>query len=167
MILRSIETTKLPEILEYCRQLEAFQVSIGIPPADRLERFCIGFYQLSGTIGWKSTPCEDESWASAAIHFLVIMEDLGMSAENWIPRNLQELPRLHANWETLIFRASRATQMLFYARQAGKTIRSARYNKQQLESDLGMLVSSCFCAIATDRRAKAIYDATEILSKRV
>lgn len=167
MILRSINTTKLPEILEYCRNLEEFQRAIGIPPADRLERFCIGFYQLNGAIGWKNTPCESESYMSAMIHFLVVMESLKFPAEQWLPADLLDLERVIPNWEKMMLRSSKAMQNLFYARQAGKTIRSARYSPKQLEADLAMLIRSCITGVATNQRQPALYHATEILASKV
>jgi hypothetical protein len=168
MILRSIEPDSVMEIMEYCRQLEAFQVSIGIPPADRLERFCIGLYQVEGAINWQRTNCEYESYASAAIHFIVVMESLGFYTELVVPlQEISSLPRLLIDWKAFSMHASRAIRNLFYARQAGATIRSKRYDKTVLAGDLAYLVSHCISAIPTELRKQAFYDATEILSKRV
>jgi len=151
-MLRSIETTELPVLQEYCRQLEEFQQAIGIPPASPLERHCIAFYQLAGAIGWRNTDCEYESYASAIIHWIVVMESLDLRIEHFMDRDLH---------------ASRATQMLLYCKQAGKTERSKRYDAIQLEHDLGILCVRCLMAIPTDLRAKAFHDATTILERRV
>jgi hypothetical protein len=166
-MLRSIETTELPVLQEYCRQLEEFQQAIGIPPASPLERHCIAFYQLAGAIGWRNTDCEYESYASAIIHWIVVMESLDLRIEHFMDRDLLSAPRLQLDYRQVLFHASRATQMLLYCKQAGKTERSKRYDAIQLEHDLGILCVRCLMAIPTDLRAKAFHDATTILERRV
>lgn len=167
VILRSIETTSLPGIIAYARALESFQVSIGIPPTNPLIRFNIGQYQLAGCIGWKNTDCEWESYASAFIHFVACMESLDLHVEKFVPRDLTEPLRMVPDWKAITFRVSRAVQMLMYCQQRGKTERSKRFNPGQLEDDIGRLCMMCMHSIPTNLRAKAIFDATEILSKRV
>lgn len=155
------------QIVEYCRQLEAFQVSIGIPRADRLERFCIGLYQIEGAINWQRSECEWESYASATIHFVVVMESLDFHIEKMLDNKLDDILVMPIEWKPMMMRTSRAIRNLFYARQAGATIRSKRYDAEMLEADLSYVARQCLYAIPTTRRKQAFHDATEILAKRV
>lgn len=167
MILRSIDSTQLSDLLEYCRQLDNFQQSIGIPSNNRLDRFCIGFYQLSGAYSWRGTPCQAESWMSAAIHFMVVAEKSGIPLEEHIPADLQKLSSIGPDFQRLLAAGAEIIRQLFYAKQAKKTFRSSRYDYRVLEENLVYMTIACIKAVPAYYRSEAIFNATEILSKRV
>jgi hypothetical protein len=164
MTIRSIETTDLVELALWCRDYHRYNKY----PCSFDKRFAIGFYQIYQGIVWDGLN-RYESFAAGAIHFLITLEALDLSTVD-IPRNLLSEDSAYINWQTLMLHLSRAQQHVLYRYQLEikkGTSRSTRFNPELLAKDLSFAIDALICAIPCDSRAQAIFDATEIMTRRL
>lgn len=164
MTIRSIETTDLVDLALWCRDYHRYNKY----PCSFDKRFAIGFYQIYQGIVWGGLN-RYESFAAAAIHFLITLEALNLSTVN-IARDLCSEDSAYINWEMLILHLSRAQQHILYRYQLEihkGTSRSTRFNADVLAKDLSFAIDALICGIPCDSRAQAIFDATEIMTRRL
>src|SRR6266550_1127295 len=77
-ILAPIRSDNILELQEWVR----FYDINGKYPANILERFAIGIYQIKDGMEWKDTLNKNESWCAAFIHFLTVAEKLNLPIED-------------------------------------------------------------------------------------
>jgi len=161
--LNPIKTENLIDLQLWCRDFYRTTKY----PSDEMRRFAIGFYQLYQGIDWGNSASADESYAAAAIHFLVIGEMLNLDIETYAPTELRVLvySRSTSLYMSLLRNLSKAQAMLVYMTNDENVVnRKSRYNPDTLASCLGEAVRLCFRLIRPLDRAKAIETATQIMT---
>ena len=150
-ILAPIKSDNILELQEWV----SFYDKNGKYPANILERFAIGLYQIKDGMEWKDIVNKNESWCAAFIHFLTVAEKLGLPIEQEIKEDTLDIG-------FLLF-ISRAQQDIFYKHNAGKTQRSSRYNEERLTVNLGKILSICYSKVPKEERPEGFYNATSIM----
>ncbi len=148
-ILTPIRSDNILQLQEWC----SFYDKYGKYPANILERFAIGLYQIKDGMEWKDILNKNESWCAAFIHFLTVAEKLNLSVE--IKDNVLDIGML-------LF-VSKAQQDVFYKYNSGKTQRSSRYNPERLTINLSKILSICYSKVPKEERPEGFYTATYIM----
>ncbi len=150
-ILRPIKSDNILELQEWVRNYDIH----GKYPANILERFAIGLYQIQSGMEWKDIVNKNEAWCAAFIHFLTLSEKLKLPVEKEIQNNTLDVG--------FILFISKAQQDVFYKYNAGKTQRSSRYNSERLTVNLGRILSICYTKVPKEERPEGFYNATSIM----
>jgi len=150
-ILRPIKSDNILELQEWCRNYDIH----GKYPANILERFAIGLYQIYQGQEWKDILNRNESWCAAFIHFLTLAEKLNLDTESYIKEGTLDIG--------FILFISKAQQDVFYKHNAGKTKRSSRYDSQRLAWNMGRILSICYTKVPKEERPEGFYNATSIM----
>ncbi|HEX9232697.1 MAG TPA: hypothetical protein VF849_01475 [Blattabacteriaceae bacterium] len=156
-ILAPIRSDNILELQEWVR----FYDINGKYPANILERFAIGIYQIKDGMEWKDTLNKNESWCAAFIHFLTVAEKLNLPIEDKISLSLPAFGAILN--ENLLLNLSRAQQDIFYKYNSGKTQRSSRYNSERLTINLSKVLSICYCKVPKEERPEGFYNASSIM----
>lgn len=146
-------------------------------------RFGIGVYQLGQAIDWEGTESEWESYAAAAVHmlgagavagwslddiFMIVYDHIRHLYDHKQIRDLSKPECEMKNWKSLMHMVARAQRNFHYWLTTSPDLdRASRYNKKQLQSDIGWLVWYCLLVIPSGKRKQAILDATTIMAGRL
>lgn len=149
--LQPIMSDNILELQEWVR----FYDRNGQYPANILERFAIGLYQVYQGMEWKDIINKNESWCAAFLHFLTVAEKLNLPAVEKIKDNMLDIG-------FLLF-ISKAQQDIFYKYNAGKTMRSSRYNPERLTENLVKILSICYTKVPKIERAEGFNLASSIM----
>ena len=161
--MKSIKTTDLIDLQIWCREF-SYKTKY---PADEMRRFAIGFYQIYQGIEWKDTASSCESYAAAAIHFLMVSEMLELDVETYLPRDLGDSAygTTDGVFKCLLYKLSKAQSYLVYMTNEKNIVnRKGRYDPSKLCSCLSSCISHCFGLIRPADRAKAVELATQIMT---
>lgn len=145
-------------------------------PVDILRRFAIGIYQIHQGIDWSvsrhhsfnDTTNKEESYAAAALHFLMVAERLSLNVDTMIDEiHFKHWPKrsMHECSLSILRNISKAQQQLFYADKTNKTKRRDRYNEDALRRALASLIIDLTSLIEPDNRSYAFYLAMEVMTK--
>lgn len=149
--LRPIKSDNILELQEWVRMYDRH----GKYPANILERFAIGLYQIYQGMEWKDIANKNESWCAAFIHFLTLAEKLDLNIDGLIKEGTLDIG--------LLLFISKAQQDVFYRHNAGKTNRSSKYDSGKLAWNLGRILSVCYSKVSKEERPEGFYNATSIM----
>lgn len=147
-------------------------------PTDILKRFAIGIYQIHQGIDWsvsrhhsfQDSTNKEESFAAAALHFIMVAERLSLDIDKVIDEiNFTKWPkRSIGECSMRILRnISKAQQQLFYANPSNKTKRRDRYKEDDLRRAIASLVLDLTSCIEPENRSYAFYLAMEVMTKLI
>ena len=148
--LQPIMSDNILELQEWVR----FYDRNGQYPANILERFAIGLYQVYQGMEWKDIINKNESWCAAFLHFLTLAEKLNLPAAENIEDN---------TGVGFLLYISKAQQDVFYKYNAGKTMRSSRYDEKRLTKNLSKILSICYSKVPSIERAEGFNLASSIM----
>ncbi len=154
-ILAPIKSDNIGELMEWV----SFYDKNGKYPANILERFAIGLYQIQSGMQWKDILNKNEAWCAAFIHFLVVAEKLDLHVENEI--NIDKL--YYISPQELLLLISKAQQDVFYKHNSGKTLRSSRYNPKRLTENISKILIALIYGIEKEELKEGFYNATSIM----
>lgn len=164
--LRSICTTDLVEILNWCREYNQFNRY----PVSPRGRFSIAFYQIYQGMHWEQqgpvNANANEGFASACVHLLLTAEQLNLYPEV-VAGNLLSIETKLIDYRSLLFHLSRAQQMIWYAAGVNNVKRKSRYNPRQLLFDITDSIKELMGCIPTYLRSTAIEHATDIMTGKL
>jgi len=155
---RGIKTTDTIELIDWCHRFNSHQGT------DPIDRFTIGLYQIHQAIGWGSTASGTESAMASVVHFIAACEGAKARIEYFLPTDLDHIAWGLPNHSELLGVVSKAAQMLFYLKQAGRTQRSSRYDPAVLGSCLGKACTQLIRGVPIQSRGSAIELATDIMT---
>lgn len=170
MTLTKIRTNNLIELQEWCRDYHRYNKH----PTDFFTRFAIGFYQIYQGEAWKDEDNRNESFAAAAVHFIMVSEILELCLEKYMTNWFSQLTgenKVNIDWKNLLCVLSKAQQHIFYKHKTYKLNpdyqRKSRYNAETLAVCLRHAIVMLLGAIKPDLREYAIEDATAIMTGRL
>lgn len=170
--IRETSDTNIYGLSAWCRQYHKHTAY----PCTILQRFTIAHYQLSQGIKWNNTPTsyrEYESFASSALHFIMVAESLELEiCDDYLPEGMLDMCELETwplNYRNLTLKMSAAAQMVFYAEKSFRTgyTRKSRYNPLVLQKLLAEIVVMLFASIPSVNRQEAVEQASSIMTKRL
>jgi len=133
-------------------------------PADTMRRFSIGVYQIYQGMEWLGSASSDESYAAAAIHFIIVGERLSLCTEQYLKRGIKSLVWKKQPWKALLYHISKAQGQIVYSTNTDNIKRKSRYSPEILESHLSECIGLCLGLIAPDKREEAIKTAISIMT---
>jgi len=162
-------TNNLLSLASWCQDyyLEDTRYPVKCP----LHRFAIGVYQIHQGMDWHDKGehgvNEYESFASAAVHFVITSEMCKLMVWNSPYWDLSKLETAELNHKTTLYNISKAQQQLSYSIQPTRVSRKSRYKPIILETCLRTLAFDLLRAIPSTKRAEAIENATTIMTGRL
>lgn len=163
-ILGPVYPTNIFDIFWWCKDYEERNKF----PATILNRFAIGFYQISQGIAWKDGGRNKyESYAAAALHFCMVAVRLELPVDDNMEIKLKDFPVkfIEHSAVELLYNLSAAQQQLFYASPSNKTQRASRYNKDKLARCLGEAIIILIGLIPVEYRSDCFELSSTIMTK--
>lgn len=160
--IRPIDFFSSLEISSWCRDYIRYNKY----PANIIERFAIGIYQIHQGMEWADAGNKAESFMSATLHFLMVGEML--KAGCYMPETIETKP---LNYQRLVYLISKIQQQIFYYHKStvksvdGKVYqRSSRFKLRLTEQLLQELVNNLVACVPSYARQQGLFDASKIMS---
>lgn len=167
---RSLRTTDVPEVLEWCRN----QNTKNPYPVTMPIRFGIAVYQIGQGLEWEGSDSSFESFMAACVHFMCVGEAVDLWLENELGADLKRAVKhtyvqisKDQRYRDMLFDLCKAQQMVVYWTTTDTERGKKRYDRKKFSVYLGNVIKHVLSLVPSNKMKSAIENATEVMTEKL